>query len=1004
MVGHMNRRYYMRKLLSIAIAVSLLISSLSLTPTKAASDYNYAEALQKAIMFYEFQRSGELPDDKRDNWRGDSAMNDGSDALLDLTGGWYDAGDHVKFNLPMAYSQTMLAWAVYEAEDALRDSGQLNYLLDDIKWVSDYLIKCHPSANVFYYQVGNGNTDHSWWGSAEVMQMARPSYKVDMSNPGSTVVAEAAAALASAGVVFADRDPAYAATCIKHAKELYAFADNTKSDSGYTAAQGFYTSHSGFYDELSWAAVWIYLATNDNTYLNKAEDYVANWGTEPQTTTIAYKWGHCWDDVHNGASLLLAKITDKAIYKEAIEMHLDYWSVGYNGERIQYTPKGLAWLDTWGALRYSTTTAFLATVYADWEGCSVAKANTYNDFAKQQIDYALGSTGRSYVVGFGVNAPKRPHHRTAHSSWGDSMTMPDYHRHSLIGALVGGPGNDDSYTDDVNNYINNEVATDYNAGFVGALAKMYEDYGGNPIANLNAIEEVTNDEYFVMAGINASGSNFLEVKALMHNQSGWPAKVGDKLSFRYFVDISELVNAGYSVNDITISTNYNSGAEVTGLHPWDIANNIYYVLVDFTGTKIYPGGQSAFKKEIQFRMAAPMNTNVWDNNNDFSYRDINGVSSGNTVLTKYIPVYDNGVLVYGLEPGGGGEEQPENSSISVTSATFDKYTVNQKDVQTLMTLNGNTLNGIKNGSVSLVRGTDYTVSGNTVTILKSYLNSFNTGTVKLTFDFSAGLDPVLTVTIVDTTPDEPEDPSATISPTSAEFDKNPDVQGDIAVIITPNGNTLDAIKKGSVALVAGSDYVVNDNLVTIMKSYLAKQAIGNITLTFDFNKGASPNLSINIIDSTEVVVDGDIKVQMFSGNTTDVINGLMPRYKLTNTGTSPIKLSDVKIRYYYTIDGEKSQNFWCDWSTIGSGNVTGSFVKMSQQADGADYYLETGFTEGAGYLQPNASIEVQNRFSKSDWSNYTQSNDYSFDAYSSYTDTNKVTIYISGTLVGGTTP
>jgi len=66
-------------------------------------------------MFYEFQRSGKLPENKRNNWRGDSALNDGADNGLDLTGGWYDAGDHVKFNLPMAYAVTMLAWSVYES-------------------------------------------------------------------------------------------------------------------------------------------------------------------------------------------------------------------------------------------------------------------------------------------------------------------------------------------------------------------------------------------------------------------------------------------------------------------------------------------------------------------------------------------------------------------------------------------------------------------------------------------------------------------------------------------------------------------------------------------------------------------------------------------------------------------------------------------------------------------------------------------------------------------------
>lgn len=997
------RRFWSR-LLSIAIAICLLGSVLvhvSEGKKAQAASFNYGEALQKAIMFYEFQRSGKLPENKRDNWRGDSGLQDGSDVGLDLTGGWYDAGDHVKFNLPMAYSQAMLAWAAYEAGDAIEKSGQLQYLLDDIKWVSDYLIKCHPSANVFYYQVGDGSLDHSWWGPAEVMQMKRPSYRVDMSSPGSTVVAEAAAALASAAVVFADRDPSYAATCIRHAKELYSFAETTKSDSGYTAASGFYNSYSGFYDELSWAAVWLYLATGDDTYLNKAEQYVANWPKENQSDTIAYTWAHNWDDVHYGACLLLAKITNKQIYKDAIERHLDWWSVGYNGNRIRYTPKGLAWLDQWGSLRYATTTAFLASVYADWEGCSRDKAAIYNDFAKQQIDYALGSTGRSFVVGFGVNPPKRPHHRTAHSSWADSMNEPNYHRHVLIGALVGGPGSDDSYSDDVSNYTTNEVACDYNAGFVGALAKMYEDYGGNPIPNLTAFEEVTNDEFFVMAGINASGSNFIEIKALLHNQSGWPARMGDKLSFRYFIDLSEVIKAGYSAKDITISTNYNSGAKVTGPHVWDAANNIYYINVDFTGTKIYPGGQSAYKKEIQFRIAAPLNTNFWSNDNDYSFKDIKGVSSGNTVKTQYIPVYDNGVLVFGKEPSGGGEEN--NSSISITSATFDKNPDKQADIQVVMTLNGNTLNGIKNGNTLLTKGTDYTVSGNTVTILKSYLASLATGTARLTFDFSAGADPVLTVTIVDTTTEEPGEPDASITPTVASFDKNPAVSSDVRVTVTPNGHTLVAIKRGSEVLVKGTDYSVDGNVVTISKEYLANLATGRVTLTFDFDEGADPVLTVNITDSS-IVETGNIKVEMYSGNTSETINGIMPRYRLTNTGNTAIKLSDVKIRYYYTIDGEKSQSFWCDWSSVGSNNVTGTFVKMEEAKDGADYYLETGFTEGAGYLQPGQSIEVQNRFSKSDWSNYNQGNDYSFSTNSYYSSNNKITVYISGVLAAGMEP
>jgi len=52
------------------------------------------------------------------NWRGNSALTDGSDRGIDLTGGWYDAGDHVKFGFPMASSATMLAWGLLEYRDA----------------------------------------------------------------------------------------------------------------------------------------------------------------------------------------------------------------------------------------------------------------------------------------------------------------------------------------------------------------------------------------------------------------------------------------------------------------------------------------------------------------------------------------------------------------------------------------------------------------------------------------------------------------------------------------------------------------------------------------------------------------------------------------------------------------------------------------------------------------------------------------------------------------------
>ena len=500
--------------------------------TKGTGAYNYGEALQKSILFYELQRSGKLPDTTRCNWRGDSGLNDGSDAGLDLTGGWYDAGDNVKFNLPMAYTASMLGWSILQDSSAYRESGQLAYAMANIKWANDYFIKCHPEDEVYYYQVGDGNQDHSYWGAAETVEyrMSRPSYKVTKSNPGSAVTGETAASLAICSIVYRDSDSTYSALCLKHAKSLYKFARDTKSDAGYTAANGFYNSWSGFYDELAWSGAWLYRATGEESYLKNAEEDYKLAGHD-------YDWAMCWDDVHIGAAVLLADLTGKKTYKDDVEKHLDWWA-GVSSDHITYSPKGLAWLDSWGSLRYATTTAFIALTYTESDACPSGKIQAYTEFAEKQANYALGSSGRSFEVGFGVNPPKNPHHRTAQGSYCDNMNEPGTARHTLYGALVGGPDANDGYSDVVSDYNKNEVACDYNAGFTGLLAKMYGKYHGQTLKDFGAVEEVKINEFYVQGGINVDGTDFMELKALICNVSAWPARGGENLEFRYYVDLS----------------------------------------------------------------------------------------------------------------------------------------------------------------------------------------------------------------------------------------------------------------------------------------------------------------------------------------------------------------------------------------------------------------------------------------------------------------------------------
>ena len=622
-------------------------------------EFNYGEALQKALFFYDTQRSGDLPDDFRVDWRGDSAMDDGADVGLDLTGGFWDAGDHVKFVLPGSSTLTLLAWGLLEYPEAYQQSGQIGYLEDIVRWGTDWLMKAHPEPNVFYAQVGNGDLDHAFWGAPEVMKMERPAYRLDPDRPGSDVSAESAATLAAASIYFRPTDPAYADELLGHAKSLYAFADNYRGIYSDTIPEARFYPSSGYYDELIWGAGWLYQATGESVYLDQAEDlYNEHFAGQ------SFIWTHAWDDKRYGSAVMLAQLTGDQAYRDDVERWLDYWTVGINGgeTRINYTEGGLAHLNGWGSLRYTSTTSLLAFMYSDTVNDYDGR---YHEFAVSQIEYILGDNprGSSYMVGFGNNPPQFPHHRGASGVWDGDVGNPTPNRHILYGALVGGPesADDFDYHDDRTNFISNEVAMDYNAGFTGALARMFWEYGGEPLDD--PFPEVRDDEFFVEAAISQETDSFTEVNGLLNNRSAWPARSSSNLSFRYFVNLSETYAAGYSAEDIDVRSYYSQGATISDLQPWNVAQHIYCVDVSFAGVEIVPG-PGTFSKAAQLRVGLKngIPAAAWDPSNDWSYQ---ALATGDEQKSRFIPVYESDELLFGELPSSSGEPALTVGNVSV---------------------------------------------------------------------------------------------------------------------------------------------------------------------------------------------------------------------------------------------------------------------------------------------------------------------------------------------------
>ncbi|WRX13827.1 Glycoside hydrolase family 9 - like 6 [Theobroma cacao] len=270
---------------------------------------------------------------------------------VDLTGGYYDAGDNVKFGFPMAFTTTLLAWSII---DFGRNMGpELKNAVKAVKWSTDYLLKATAKPGVVYVQVGDAYSDHSCWERPEDMDTLRTVYKIDNSHPGSDVAGETAAALAAASIVFRSRDPAYSRLLLNRAVRVFNFADKHRgaySGSLHAAVCPFYCDVNGYQDELLWGAAWLHKASRKRVY----REYIVKNEVILRAGDTINEFG--WDNKHAGINVLISKevLMGKADYFESFKQNADGFICsllpGISHPQVQYSPG--KWLSSFCLLEH----------------------------------------------------------------------------------------------------------------------------------------------------------------------------------------------------------------------------------------------------------------------------------------------------------------------------------------------------------------------------------------------------------------------------------------------------------------------------------------------------------------------------------------------------------------------------------------------------------------------------------------------------------------------------
>ncbi|KIP09220.1 glycoside hydrolase family 9 protein [Phlebiopsis gigantea 11061_1 CR5-6] len=479
------------------------------SPSNGSVNPHWTSILGSTLYFYEEQRSGKLPTTNRVSWRNDSATDDGKDVGIDLSGGYYDAGDYIKYTFPMSFTVMSVCWGALDFGQGYELANQTAYLDDMLRWSLDWLMKAHPSSDVLYVQIGDADLDNAYWGGDQGIPTPRTSYQINSTSPGTDAAAQAAAAFAACSALYNSRtlssagtssiaNSSYATALLQHAQQLYAFATNssipqiTYQTSVPSAGQAY--ASSGYADELAIAALFLAMAENSTDSYSQAvqiyeqqqlrshlqADAVLNWDEKsPGVAILGAQVMNAYPHLANGSNVT---------WKTDAEEYLD--RVVNGSSRAFITSGGLLYYpgdSDDASLNPALNTAMLLLRFAHAGLPSTSsKASSYQQFAQSQVDYFMGNNPMTvpYMVGLHPNSPSNPHSALATGAQPQDIanidTVPVHEAYTLYGGVVGGPDQSDQFWDLRGDWVQNEVALDYVAPLVTIAAHALVNGTGDP--------------------------------------------------------------------------------------------------------------------------------------------------------------------------------------------------------------------------------------------------------------------------------------------------------------------------------------------------------------------------------------------------------------------------------------------------------------------------------------------------------------------------------------------
>lgn len=441
-------------------------------------DTVYTDLLNESVYMLYLQRCGVAVEDSvvgHQPCHNTLATLYGTNEKIDVSGGWHDAGDYGRYVVAGAKAIADLVFAyeknpaLYPDNTGIPESGNgCPDILDEVRFEAEWMLKMQDAKT--------GGVHHKVT-CAEFPGYVAPCEETEpliVTPVSTTATADFAAVMAMMYEQFADRDAAFAKTCLDAAKSAWGFLQQNPNlifKNPEDIVTGSYEDTSDR-DERYWAAAQLYRATGDSAYgdafaamvSQKVSDNL-DWGTLGDYGNLAY--------LGLDASKQDSKVAEK-IKASVLSRADDLVALGAKN------PYGVS-VSTfnWGSNMTIANNGILLNLASELSG-----DQTYANAAKEQLNYLLGknAVGTCFVTGYGTVSPKTPHHRP-------SMAANAAMRGMLVGgvnenledsaaeAFLGEKAPAKCYIDNAESYSTNEITIYWNSPLVFLLTDVMTDQG-----------------------------------------------------------------------------------------------------------------------------------------------------------------------------------------------------------------------------------------------------------------------------------------------------------------------------------------------------------------------------------------------------------------------------------------------------------------------------------------------------------------------------------------------